>query len=104
MRDFKKQLHVDLTREATTFASVGSRIEPMVKNADKYNNLQEMKNDFIKMIDDDKTSISKAKILEYKNCLGKIYSLNHMQRFITDVYCASTGYLSMSQLKRGRYV
>lgn len=99
MRNFENRRHPDISRSVTTPASVGSRVESLLKIADKFQNVQELKNEFIKIIDNDQISISKAKNLEYKDRLKRIYTLFAMREFIKNVYISAAN-LSVIQLKR----
>jgi len=84
----KKRRHPDLTRTKSTEKTVGALVEPLLQNITKYS-LLEIKNKMINIIDDPNTVISKEKAYEYKTALARIYSLNMMYSFVTNLYCSA---------------
>jgi hypothetical protein len=86
----------DLTRTKSGEKSVGAQLEPLIKNLNKYS-LEQMKTELIKILDAPETSISKIKANEYKTYMHKIYKINMMQIFISNIYLASAN-MSMKKL------
>jgi hypothetical protein len=84
----KKKWYPDLTRTKSAERSVGAQLEPLIQNITKYN-LREIKNRMINIIDAPDTIISKEKAYEYKTALARIYSLEIMYSFVTNIYCSA---------------
>jgi len=84
----KVRSHPDLTRTETCEKSVGAQLEDLVKTADIYS-LYDLKSRLNEILDNKNTSISGVKAAQYKSDMNKIYSLEYMRRFITNIYLAS---------------
>jgi len=87
----------DLTRTKECKA-VGTQLEPIVKNITKYN-LEELKKKLFHILDDPQTSVSPMKANEYKSYAHRIYRLDMMQQYITNIYLAAAN-ISMKRGKR----
>jgi len=87
----------DLTRIKDNKA-VGTQLEPIIVNINKYN-LQQLKNEFKRILGNPDTSVSKEKAFQYTLTAGNIYQLSNMQKFLTEIYLASAG-MSVSPKSR----
>lgn len=84
-RQQKIQPHMpDLTR-VEGGKSVSLRLEELIKNANKYD-LEGLKREFFKILDDPTTTVSKEKIAYYKENAKTKYSVNAMAAYITNIY------------------
>ena len=80
--------HPDLTRIETAKKSVGAQIEPLLKTIDKYS-LMEIRIKMVQILDDPKTHVSPIKANQYKADMARIYNLNQMRQFVTNVYLSA---------------
>lgn len=88
LKDKKIKNHPDLTRTKHCERSVGARLENLIVNINKYN-LEQLKKEMLSILESKDTSISNLKREEYKSHMNRIYRLNEIQRFITNIYLAS---------------
>ncbi len=93
-----KTNHPDLTRTKSCEKSLSFKLEDIIKDIVKYD-LIELKKRLVDVIDDPATSISKQKAALYKNDMLKIYSLQQMERFVTNIYLSGAN-LNLSNKRR----
>jgi hypothetical protein len=74
-------------------------ITDLISKLSSYKNLNQLKEDFIKIITNENVYISNHKINEYKYKMNRIRSLNQMYKFICDVHLAGSD-MSMKKLKK----
>lgn len=88
---------IDLTRTPGCKA-VGPQLETLITNIEKYN-LDQLKQELIRILDDPTTSISREKNEEYKKYAHRILRLDMMREYIVNLYMASAR-LSVQRSKR----
>ena len=84
--DQKPRQYPDLTKIE---GSVGQKLEALIKTADSYETLEDLKKAFLSIINDPDCKISKAKKYGYTEDLKRMYSHQRMIQFITNVYLKS---------------
>lgn len=82
----KERKYPDLTQEE---GSLGQRLEKLIKTADIYETLDDLKNAFREIINAKDTHISDRKKAGYEKDIRRQYSIDGMRRFITNVYLKS---------------
>lgn len=65
--------------------TVTSRLIPILQNLSNYKTINELKNDFTVILDDETTSVSKEKIYEYKTNMKKYYDINKLGIYISNI-------------------
>ena len=84
--DQKPRQYPDLTKIE---GSVGQKLETLIKTADVYETLDDLKEAFLSVINDPDCKISKAKKYGYYEDVKKQYNYQRMIQFITNVYLKS---------------
>jgi hypothetical protein len=84
---FEKHIkHPDLTRTASASRSVGAKLQGLIQDCAPYD-LNRLKKEFMKIIDSPDTVISKAKAQQYRDNINKIYTVERLRVYITNIYC-----------------
>jgi len=79
----ERKTYPDLTQEE---GSVGQRLEKLIQTADIYEDVDDIKDAFRQIINAEDTYISDRKKNGYELDMRRIYSLDAMRRFLTNVY------------------
>lgn len=79
----KERKYPDLTQEE---GSVGQRLEKLIQTADQYETVDDLKDAFREIISAEDTHISDRKKAGYEMDMRRLYSIEAMRRFLTNVY------------------
>jgi len=84
---FEKHIkHPDLTRTVSASRSVGAKLEGLIRDCAPYN-INQLKKEFMKIIESTDTVISKAKAQQYRDNINRIYTVERLRNYITNIYC-----------------